>query len=178
MNENTSPAILVAGVGNIFLGDDGFGCEVIRELMTCQQMCGVALMDYGIRGLDLAYALLDPYQAVILVDAIARGGAAGSLYVLQPVLPDHRAARETPLDAHSMDPLHLLAMARSLGEITADIFIVGCEPLDFGDPLEGRMKLSDIVTASVPKAMEAVAELVDRVRLREVQNQAAVCEAP
>lgn len=176
MNRSMPPSILIAGIGNIFLGDDGFGCEVLRECATWPRMTDVSIVDFGIRGLDLAYTLLEPYETVILVDAIARGGAPGSIYVLQPVMPDKDAAIATSLNAHSMDPLHLLEMARSLGEITAEIFIVGCEPCDFGDPLEGRMALSDVVKSSVPEAIRTIVELVNRVRVREAPAAVAVCE--
>jgi hydrogenase maturation protease len=160
MTEARHPRTLVAGIGNIFLGDDGFGCEVVRALERMKLPGGVRVIDYGIRGLDLAYALLEPYETVIFVDAVSRGGLPGTVYLLQP---GHGYDSETtPLDPHSMDPVHLLAMARSLGEITAEIFIVGCEPKDFGDELEGRMELSAIVATSIPEAVNAVLELIAR----------------
>ena len=158
MSYATTPRTLVAGIGNIFLGDDGFGCAVARELARMDLPSGTKVLDYGIRGLDLAYALLEPYETVIFVDAISRGEAPGTVYVLQPVESGTNAA--TNLDPHSMDPVHLLAMARSLGEIQAEIFIVGCEPLDFGDEFEGRMELSEPVAAVVPQAARAVLQLI------------------
>jgi hydrogenase maturation protease len=170
VSEEIRPGTLVAGIGNIFLGDDGFGCAVVRELAQRQMPAGVKVVDYGIRGLDLAYALLEPYDTVIFVDAVARGGAPGTVYLLQPVESDARA--ETGLDPHSMDPVHLLAMARSLGEVTAEIFIVGCEPLDFGDELEGRMELSEPVALAVPEAARAVLALMDRNRSPEMPQAA------
>jgi hydrogenase maturation protease len=151
------PHILVAGIGNIFLGDDGFGCEVARMLATESLPPGVKVVDYGIRGLDLAYALLEPYDTVIFIDAIARGGSAGTVYLLEP---SGEATTDISLDPHSMDPLHLLAMAGSLGEIAARIFIVGCEPQDFGDELEGRIGLSRTVAGSVTEGVRAVLDLV------------------
>jgi hydrogenase maturation protease len=160
MIEATHPRTLVAGIGNIFLGDDGFGCNVIRALERMKLPMGVKVVDYGIRGLDLAYALLEPYETVIFVDTVSRGGAPGTVYLLQPSQAGDSEA--TSLDPHSMDPVHLLAMARSLGEITAEIFIVGCEPQDFGDDLEGRMELSAIVATSIPEAVNAVLELIAR----------------
>ncbi|HEY4358531.1 MAG TPA: hydrogenase maturation protease [Acidobacteriaceae bacterium] len=153
---------LVAGIGNIFLGDDGFGCAVARELAGMSLPVGTKVVDYGIRGLDLAYALLDPYETVIFVDAISRGEAPGTIYLLQPVRPGEDG--EAALDPHSMDPVHLMAMARSLGEIRAEILIVGCEPLDFGDEIEGRMELSPAVAAAVPEAARMVLELIQRGR--------------
>jgi hydrogenase maturation protease len=152
-----TPRILVAGIGNIFLGDDGFGCEVIRRLVAETISPGVKIVDYGIRGLDLAYALLEPYDTVIFVDAIARGDVPGTVYVLEP---SGTAQTDMPLDPHSMDPLHVIAMARSLGKIPARIFVVGCEPQDFGDELEGRMELSPAVAGSVIEGVRAVLDLV------------------
>src|ERR1700723_2432639 len=81
-----SASVLVAGIGNIFLGDDGFGVEVVRGLTTRSMPEGVTVKDFGIRGFDLAYALLDPWDTVILVDALPRGEAAGTLFVLEPDL--------------------------------------------------------------------------------------------
>lgn len=166
MTEAIHPRTLVAGIGNIFLGDDGFGCEVVRVLERMKLPMGVKVVDYGIRGLDLAYALLEPYETVIFVDTVSRGGAPGTVYLLQPSQEDDSEA--TSLDPHSMDPVHLLAMARSLGEITAEIFLVGCEPQDFGDELEGRMELSTIVASSIPEAVNAVLELIARTHPLEV----------
>jgi hydrogenase maturation protease len=163
MRESIRPSILVAGIGNIFLGDDGFGCEVAHKLTAMPLMPAIKVIDYGIRGLDLAYALLEPYEIVILVDAIVRGGRPGTVYVLQPANSREAGGEPTTLDPHSMDPVHLMAMARSLGKITAEVFIVGCEPLDFGDELEGRMGLSETMKFSVSEAVRAVVDLADRV---------------
>jgi hydrogenase maturation protease len=150
--------VLVACIGNIFLGDDGFGFEVAQALAGFALPAGVEVVDYGIRGLDLAYALLRPWAAVILVDALVRGGAPGTLYLLQPAETQRPEAR-SGLDPHAMDPVQVLETARSLGEVHADIYIVGCEPLDFGDDLEGRMGLSPPVAAAVPEAARMVFEV-------------------
>jgi hydrogenase maturation protease len=168
------PRILVACIGNIFLGDDGFGCEVARSLMQRKLPPDAQLVDYGIRGLDLAFALLEPYSAVIMVDAIARGCSPGTIYVLQP-MEDSSPGEVTP-NAHSMEPSQLLAMARSLGDISAEIYIVGCEPLDFGDELEGRMGLSAQVASAVPAAAEAILDLVSRIRGAVPENPSMLCE--
>jgi hydrogenase maturation protease len=156
------PRILVAGIGNIFLGDDGFGCEVVRRLVVETIPPGMKAVDYGIRGLDLAYALLEPYDAVIFVDAIARGDVPGTIYLLElsGSAQTDISLDSHVLDPHSMDPPHLMAMARSLGEIPARIFVVGCEPQDFGDELEGRMELSPAVAGSVREGVRAVLDLV------------------
>jgi hydrogenase maturation protease len=163
MSHGPQYRVLVACIGNIFLGDDGFGCQVARDLAGMELPSDATVVDYGIRGLDLAYALLEPHDAVIIVDAIVRGDAPGTIYLLEPAHPSNDESPETALDPHSMDPAHLLAMARSLGTITADIFIVGCEPLDFGDELEGRMELSSVVKNSVPQGARAVCELIGHI---------------
>ena len=154
--------VLIACVGNIFLGDDGFGVEVARSLSKRQLPEGVSVKDYGIRGFDLAYALLDPWDLVIIVDALSRGEAAGTLYVIEPEL-NGPASLDTALNPHGMDPVRVLHLAASQGTISAQVLIVGCEPLDFGDELEGRMGLSPPVQAAVEEAAEMVVELAERI---------------
>jgi hydrogenase maturation protease len=172
MTAASDPHTLVAGIGNIFLGDDGFGCEVIRSLASFEIPAGVKVVDYGIRGLDLAYALLEPYQTIIFVDAIRRGESPGTVYILQPAIG---AAEDVALDPHSMDPVRLIATARALGEITAELFIVGCEPLDLGDEFEGRMGLSAPVTEAASEAARAVLDLVQQADRRAVPPSQDLC---
>jgi hydrogenase maturation protease len=155
--------ILVACVGNIFLGDDGFGVEVALALSKRHLPESVSVKDFGIRGFDLAYALLDPWEAVIIVDALPRGEAAGTLYVVEPdlaALPG--ASAETAINPHGMDPVHVLNLAASQGKISAQVLVLGCEPQDFGDELEGRMGLSSPVQAAVEEAANMVLELAGR----------------
>lgn len=160
-----SPGILVAGVGNIFLGDDAFGVEVARALAKRQLPENVSVRDFGIRGFDLAYALLDPWDAVILVDALPRGEAPGTLYTLEPNLEGlgNPASPDMALNPHGMDPVRVLHLAASMGTITARVLIVGCEPHDFGDELEGRMGLSEIVEGAVEKAADMVEGIIGNV---------------
>lgn len=166
-----SPGILVAGIGNIFLGDDAFGVEVVRSLGKRQLPRHVLVKDFGIRGLDLAYALLDPWDAVVLVDALARGSAPGTLYKLEPDL----AAIGSPsslsdmINPHGLDPVRVLQLAASLGGINAPILVIGCEPQDFGDELEGRIGLTPAVEAAVDRASCMIEELV-----KEIVSKAAV----
>jgi hydrogenase maturation protease len=157
--------ILVAGVGNIFLGDDAFGVEVVRSLSKRQLPENVTVKDLGIRGFDLAYALLDPWDAVILVDALPRGEAAGTLYVVEPNLAEigSQASAETAINPHGMDPVRVLNLAASMGTISAQVLVLGCEPHDFGDELEGRMGLSTPVQAAIEEASNMVEELVGRI---------------
>jgi hydrogenase maturation protease len=165
-------AILVAGVGNIFLGDDAFGVEVVRALGLQQMPDGVAVQDYGIRGFDLAYALLDPWDAVVIVDALSRGGLPGTLYTIEP---DLKSLKDTPpaetmINPHGMDPMRVLQLAFSMGTVSARVVVVGCEPRDFGDELEGRMGLSDIVQSSIEGAVDMVENLV-----RQIAAESSVC---
>ena len=113
----THPRVLVAGVGNIFLGDDAFGVEVVRELARRPLPDGVRVVDFGIRGLDLTYALLDGYEAVILVDATPRGGPPGTLYVLEvePPAPGGGRGRGPPAEGHNIDPVRVLRLAAAMG---------------------------------------------------------------
>jgi len=153
--------ILVACIGNIFLGDDSFGCEVAQALARGSLPAGVEARDYGIRGFDLAWELLRPWKAVLLVDTVTRGGEPGTLYLLQPSESDPPSGGPA-LDPHAMDPVQVLAAARALGRISAAIYIVGCEPQDFGDGAEGRMGLSPPVTAAVPQAVAMIRELAGK----------------
>jgi hydrogenase maturation protease len=157
--------ILIAGIGNIFLGDDAFGVEVARSLSRRTLPGDVQVKDFGIRGFDLAYTLLDPWHTVILVDALPRKEAPGTLFVLEPDLRGlgDPGAAGMDLNPHGMDPLRVLNLAASLGAITADILVVGCEPNDFGDELEGRMELSPQVQAVVEEASNMIEELVERI---------------
>ena len=157
--------ILVAGVGNIFLGDDGFGVEVALALSKRPLPESVKVKDFGIRGFDLAYALLDPWDAVIIVDALPRGEAAGTLYVVEPDLAalSGGASAEAEINPHGMDPVRVLHLAASQGTISAQVLVVGCEPQDFGDELEGRMGLSSPVQAAAEEAAKMVLELAARI---------------
>ncbi|MGB7553617.1 MAG: hydrogenase maturation protease [Candidatus Korobacteraceae bacterium] len=159
-----SHRILIACVGNIFLGDDAFGVEVARELATRQLPEGVSVIDFGIRAFDLAYALLDPWDAVILVDAVPRDDVPGTLYTIEPELNSIAAAEtcDAPLDGHSMDPVKVVQLAQSMGSITARMLVVGCEPADCGGE-EGRMGLTEPVQNSIAAAADMVEELVEQI---------------
>jgi hydrogenase maturation protease len=157
----TPPNILIAGIGNIFLGDDAFGSEVARRLALRSWPEGVRAADFGIRGLDLAYALLDGHDLTILVDATPREGVPGTLYVIEPDLSvlDDSAQIATLLDAHTLDPLKILGLARAMGGVWKRLILVGCEPADLGGD-EGRLGLSDPVRVAVGEAIELVSRLV------------------
>ena len=161
--------VLIACVGNIFLGDDGFGVEVARSLGKRHLPEGVSVKDYGIRGFDLAYALLDPWDLVIMVDALSRGEAAGTLYVIEPELSGPPSA-DTALNPHGMDPVRVLSLAASMGTISVQVLVVGCEPHDFGDELEGRMGLSSPIQGVVEAASDMILDLVTTRLLQTVER--------
>jgi hydrogenase maturation protease len=157
-----APTVLVAGIGNIFLGDDGFGVEVVRQLAGRSLPEGVTVADYGIRGYDLAYALLDRPDQTILVDACPRGGAPGTVFVIEPD-PDELGppGESAVLDAHAMNPVSVLRLARSLGGALNPVVVVGCEPATLG-PAEGAMGLSEPVQAAVAEAVSLIESLIAR----------------
>lgn len=161
--------VLIACIGNIFLGDDGFGVEVAQRLMSRQYPQGVQITDFGIRGMDLAYALLDDYDMLILVDAIPWGGSPGTLYLIEPDLsglsPEKGVeAGRVALDNHSMDPVKVLAYARTLGAKPIHTLLVGCEPSPMSDSdyTEMQMGLSEPVLAAVSEAVRMIDSLVER----------------
>jgi len=164
--------ILIACIGNIFLGDDSFGVEVAQKLTsrkTRRYPEGVHVIDFGIRGIDLAYTLLDDYDALILVDAVSRGGAPGTLYLIEPDLAgiDHEKgvlAGRAAMEAHSMDPLKVLAFARTLGAQPIPTFLIGCEPIPLDDSEEHiamQMELSEPVRSALEEAVKMIDSLVD-----------------
>jgi hydrogenase maturation protease len=157
----TQPHILIAGIGNIFLGDDGFGSEVARRLASRQQPDAVRVVDFGIRGFDLAYALLDGYDVTIFVDATARGGEPGTLYTIEPDLSElaEMDARQATVEPHGMEPMKVLAMVKAMGGEFKRILLVGCEPATFG-PEEGHMGLIEPVAAAVGEAVRLIESLV------------------
>lgn len=146
--------ILVAGIGNIFLGDDGFGSEVARRLSRTELPVGVDVVDFGIRGMDLGYALTEGYDAAILVDTVSRGGPAGTVYVVEPEL-DAVAAGVTEVAPHDMDPVKVLRFAAALGGCPGRVLIVGCQPESLGGD-DGCLGLSPAVETAVDEAVRQV----------------------
>lgn len=151
---------LVAGIGNVFLGDDGFGVEVARRLAEAPP-AGAHVVDFGIRGIDLSYALLDGYERVILVDAMPRGGSAGTLYVLEPELsaPDMPVA--AGMEAHSLAPANVLSLVQRLGARLPFVRVVGCEPGYIPEEGDVHMGLSEPVASAVDGAVAIVRELLE-----------------
>ncbi|WP_197320840.1 hydrogenase maturation protease [Saccharomonospora sp. NB11] len=150
--------VLIAGIGNVFHGDDGFGVEVVSRLSTRDLPPEAVVADYGIRGVHLAYELLDGgYETTIFVDAMQRGEAPGTVYVLDADPATGTPHTEGPvLDAHGMHPAAVLALLRRLGGTPGRVYVVGCEPLT----LDEGMGLSDPVAAAVDEAARRVRELV------------------
>jgi hydrogenase maturation protease len=167
--------ILVAGIGNVFLGDDGFGVEVAQRLSRRQLPQSVRVEDFGIRGLDLAFALLGGIDAAILVDTVQRGERPGSLFVIEPE-PEQESeldvgqleAQALLLSAHEMDPSMVLRLVRMLGSESPYVVLVGCEAASFDpEPNElGRMGLSEPVAQAVDKAVELIEILLRQMRRR------------
>jgi hydrogenase maturation protease len=154
----SGPRVLVAGIGNVFLGDDGFGVEVVRRLSDRAQPAGVEVADYGIRGMDLACAMQDGWTAVVLVDAAPLGAPPGTLSVIEPAVGEAPAAP----DAHGMDPASVLRLVRALGGAPPRTVVVACEPLVCmsGEEPDVLVQLSPPVAAAVEGAVPLVEELL------------------
>ncbi|MFL6351989.1 MAG: hydrogenase maturation protease [Bryobacteraceae bacterium] len=152
--------ILVAGIGNIFLGDDGFGVELARRLAAEDFPESVRIRDFGIRGYDLTYALLEPYQLIILIDACPRGQKPGTVYVIDPELKEAaESSAPVALDGHTMNPVNVIRLASALGTISARIILVGCEPATFGGE-QGQLGLSEPVSAAIDEAVKLVSRII------------------
>ncbi|NUT27605.1 MAG: hydrogenase maturation protease [Streptomyces sp.] len=165
---------LVAGIGNIFLGDDGFGVETARRLAERRQPPHIEVVDIGVRGVHLAYQLLDGYDTLVLVDATARGEAPGTLYVIEYDGPgDGDTGDAGPaIDGHRMTPDTVLALLDTLcagtgGQPPGRVLIVGCEPAS----VDEGMGLSPPVSDAVPRAVRLIEELLQG-------GEPAVAQAP
>jgi hydrogenase maturation protease len=155
--------VLIAGIGNVFLGDDGFGVEVVKRLAGRELPEGVEVKDFGIRGMDLAYALQDGYELVVFVDATPRGGEPGTVYLIEPEVEDDG---EVTLDTHGMDPVKVIKLSRALGARPTRTLVVGCEPrvvLGGEDYDEMLMELSEPVRVAVDEAVKLVESLVEEI---------------
>lgn len=153
--------ILVAGIGNIFFGDDAFGCEVAAELAKRPLPDGVNVRDFGIRSYDLAYAMMGDYELIIFIDALSRGETPGTLYLIEPEMNKNRLdeAEAEVVNAHSMSPVRVLQLVRSLGGQPKKLYVVGCEPGVLENE-DGRMGLSERVAAAVEPAVNMIQKLI------------------
>ena len=165
VHQSSSARILVAGIGNIFLGDDGFGVEVVRRLSARSWPAEVKVVDFGIRGLDLAYALQDGYETTILVDAYAHRQSPGTVSLIEPDSSALAESADAVVEPHGMNPMNVLRLAAAMNGSTGKLLLVGCEPLTFG-PEEGLLGLSRPVEAAVDEAVKMIASVVERM-LRE-----------
>jgi hydrogenase maturation protease len=155
------PSILVAGIGNIFLGDDAFGVEVVKRLSRRKLPDAVRVADFGIRGLDLVYALESGYETTILVDACPRGEAPGTVFVLEPDLKSIGAG-DGLIEPHGMNPMNVIGMAKAMNVPLNRVLVVGCEPESLGGE-EGHMVLSQAVEAALDQAVATIENLVNRI---------------
>jgi hydrogenase maturation protease len=164
-----SGRILVAGIGNIFLGDDGFGVEVVQRLAERELPENVEVGDFGIRGMDLAYALMDHYEVVVFVDAVPRGQEPGTVYLIEAEVPEEG---DVALDTHGMHPVSVMRLARVLGAEVPRTLVVGCEPQNIPGRRGGSethlyddmlMELSEPVQRAVDEAVKLVESIVEEV---------------
>lgn len=157
-----NPRILVAGIGNIFFGDDGFGVEVVKRLCSRDLPNEVRVIDFGIRGFDLACALQDGYETTILVDAFPHGQAPGAVSLLQPDLSDLDHPQPAVLEGHGMNPLNVLRVANAMNGGLRKILLVGCEPEVLGGE-EGHVGLSQSVEAAVDEAVNMLVSVIHKI---------------
>lgn len=161
-----SPRVLVAGIGNIFLGDDGFGSEVARRLQRCALPEGARVKDYGVGGIHLAYDVAEGVDLLVLVDTVARGAAPGTLTLLE-VGGDEVAAVQ--VDAHAMDPVTMLQTVETLGGRRPRTLLVGCQPAE----MDAGLQLSAPVAEAVERAVDAVLDLLAETATRGVASAAS-----
>jgi hydrogenase maturation protease len=158
-----TPKVLVAGIGNIFLGDDGWGVEVANRLAREPMPEGVKVADFGIRGVHLAYELLDGYDALVLVDAMPMGEEPGTVALLEPQLPPAPEPGDDPapvVDAHSMSPGVVMATLAGLGGRVGRFLVVGCEPANVDEGIGLSPPVAGAVDAAVELCREVVADVV------------------
>jgi len=159
---SSEPRVLVAGIGNVLFGDDGFGPAVASALLERGAVPPqVTVADFGIRGFDLTYALLDGWEAVVMVDVTRRGGAPGTLYLIEPDTDGVSSPEPATMDMHGMHPARVLSLVRAMGGDLRWIRLVGCEPASLGGAEGMEMKLSPPVAAAVQPAIDMVLEVVE-----------------
>jgi hydrogenase maturation protease len=160
--------VMVAGVGNIFLADDGFGVEVARRLSGETFPPEVEVADYGIRGTHLAFQLLEGYDTLVLIDAVNRGDQPGTIFVIEPDLENEPVNPAT--DAHSMNPEAVLSTLAALGGRVRRVLVVGCEPAE----LVERIGLSEVVSRAVDEAVSVVRKLIDEATVDLIETTKGV----
>ncbi|MCM2577676.1 hydrogenase maturation protease [Streptomyces meridianus] len=175
---NAHGRTLVAGIGNIFLGDDGFGVEAVRRLARQPRPDDVDVVDTGVRGVHLAYQVLDGYRRLVLLDATARGGEPGTVYRIEDPRPAPDGPGEALIDGHRMTPGAVLSLLDALstgtgGSRPEQVFVVGCEPAC----LDEGIGLSEPVEAAVDEAVGVVLEILRNGRQQDGPAQQAAGHA-
>lgn len=155
-----SDRVLVAGIGNLLRGDDGFGVEVATRLLTRTWPEGVEVGEFGIRGVHLAYRLLDGYRALVLVDAVPMGERPGTLAVLETAVGPPGGEGDRVVDAHAMSPDVVLATLAQLGGTLERVYVVGCQPADVEDGIGLTPEVAAAVDGAVELCCEVVSELL------------------
>ena len=171
-----SGEVLVAGIGNIFQGDDAFGVAVVQRLSGMSLPANVHVMDAGIRSLDLAFALIDGHRLTVLVDATSRGGEPGTIYTIM-IEPDDIpdvCDEGSLVNSHGLDPVRVLSLAKSMGAKFGRLFLVGCEPLVIDRDETGEIGLSEPIEAAVEPAAETVLSLIEEFANGSAKDQEEV----
>ena len=158
--------ILIAGIGNIFFGDDAFGVEVVRRLAERSLPAGIVVKDFGIRGFDLACALDKGYHSAILIDAIGRGSVPGTLHVLELHADGDVPANNWEM--HQLDPMQVFRLVQQMGGVLPQMFLIGCEPATLQPAEEGTPSLSEPVQLAVLQAIDLIEALVAKLQANEV----------
>jgi len=165
--------MLIAGIGNIFHGDDAFGVEVVWRLRQRAWLEDADVIDFGIRAYDLAYALIEDYQVIVLIDAVPMHKAPGTVCLMEPDLNALDELGCHAVDPHLMNPVSVLRLAQSLGGIGARLFLIGCEPAILRSE-DGDLGLSKSVQAAVPRAITLCQSLVKLMRLKRKKEAGLV----
>jgi hydrogenase maturation protease len=155
--------ILVAGIGNAWLRDDGFGSEVVKRLETRRLPEGAVVLDFGTGGLDLAYEVMRGYDALVLVDVSRQGGEPGTLYVMEALEQEVEAGIEDGqvINPHAMDPQTVLRFVKTVGAWPGKVVVVACEPAQVE---EMGLGLSAEVERAVDGALELLVETIDELQ--------------
>jgi hydrogenase maturation protease len=165
-----SGSILIAGIGNVFQGDDAFGVNVVERLSNLPLPANVRLMDVGIRSIDLAFALLDDHDLTILIDATSRGGTPGTVYTIEirPQDISDVCDEGSLINSHGLDPVRVLSLAKSMGALLTNVVLIGCEPEVLDCDATGHIGLSKSAAYAVERAVGTICEIVADY---QVQNQ-------
>jgi hydrogenase maturation protease len=156
-----SRRLLVAGIGNIFFSDDGFGVEVAHRLARRDLPPGARVEDFGIRGVHLAYELLEGYDALVLIDALPMGEPPGTLVVMAPEPEGSQHGGAPIMDAHTMSPTVVLSTLARLGGHVARVYVVGCQPATLEDGMALSAPVAGAVEAAVDLCVQLVAEIME-----------------